>query len=135
MSATHAAPFHTPEPYQERRNPAHPHTDIPTAVQAATDPLEAPMTAPRLANLTGRRSVEDLPHSCRCGARWAGVSAAHCAAEGCHRTFTGVNGFDRHRIGGTCTDPATLGMRIAEGRAYEAWTGSELTEGAREAAP
>lgn len=27
---------------------------------------------------------------------------AHCGAEGCHRTFTGVSTFDQHRVGGKC---------------------------------
>lgn len=35
---------------------------------------------------------------------------AHCAAAGCHRTFGGVTGFDKHRDNGACIDPATLGM-------------------------
>lgn len=37
-------------------------------------------------------------------------SNAHCAADGCHRTFGGITGFDRHRRGGECLDPAGLGM-------------------------
>jgi hypothetical protein len=28
----------------------------------------------------------------------------------CHRTFGGITGFDRHRRGGECLDPAGLGM-------------------------
>jgi hypothetical protein len=35
---------------------------------------------------------------------------AHCGAVGCHRTFGGVSGFDRHRRNGECLDPAELGM-------------------------
>lgn len=34
---------------------------------------------------------------------------AHCAAD-CHETFGSVSGFDRHRRGGECLDPATLAM-------------------------
>lgn len=42
-----------------------------------------------------------LPHSCgKCDARWSGLNTAHCAADGCHRTFSGVSAFDLHRIGG-----------------------------------
>jgi len=54
------------------------------------------------------------PHSCRCGARWTGQRMAHCAAD-CHRTFTSVTAFDRHRhrrepavTVHTGTNPATL---------------------------
>lgn len=35
---------------------------------------------------------------------------AHCGAEGCHVTFGSVSGFDRHRRGGECLDPAALAM-------------------------
>jgi hypothetical protein len=33
---------------------------------------------------------------------------AHCGA--CHVTFGSVSGFDRHRRGGECLDPAGLGF-------------------------
>lgn len=51
-----------------------------------------------------------LPPVCctRCGARANGRAYAHCAK--CHETFSGVTGFDRHRRGGECLDPATIGM-------------------------
>ena len=40
-------------------------------------------------------------------------SNAHCAA--CHRTFGSVSGFDRHRRGGECVDPATIGeLRLTD---------------------
>lgn len=40
---------------------------------------------------------------------------AHCAADGCHRTFGGVSGFDRHRRDGRCLDPAPLGYTEIRG--------------------
>ena len=50
--------------------------------------------------------------SCACGARWVqhGNASGHCA--GCHRTFYGVEAFDRHQHTGedgrpVCSDPAT----------------------------
>lgn len=55
-----------------------------------------------------------LPHSCRCQARWAGMSTAHCAT--CHLTFTGPSAFDTHRRGGECTTPGDAGL-IAHQRA------------------
>lgn len=76
----------------------------------------------------GRRAYEDLPHSCgRCTNRWSGLNTCHCGgANGCHRTFTGVGHFDRHRRDGRCVDPATIGLHLVDGRAYEAWgTGGE----------
>ena len=33
---------------------------------------------------------------------------AHCGV--CHRTFGGVGNFDRHRKGGTCTAPESIGL-------------------------
>lgn len=55
------------------------------------------------------------PGSCpicctRCGARANGRAYAHCGARGCHRTFSSVSGFDRHRRDGQCVDPATVGL-------------------------
>ena len=46
---------------------------------------------------------------------WSGsLAAAQCAA--CGRVFTGVTGFDRHRRGGRCLDPATIGLVLKEQR-------------------
>ncbi len=87
----------------------------------------------RLAAAKGTRATESLPNSCRCGARWSGTNTSHCAATGCHYTFTGLGDFDRHRKGGVCADPASIGMSVAPGRAYEAWT-STVTAGAEVAA-
>jgi hypothetical protein len=57
------------------------------------------------------------PHGCRCGERWSGLNIAHCAASGCHRTFTGVTAFDKHRAGnkrgakrGECSNPYDVGL-------------------------
>lgn len=46
--------------------------------------------------------------SCRCGARWTGTSKCHCSADGCHRLFSSVAMFDRHRVNGRCVDPETI---------------------------
>jgi hypothetical protein len=47
--------------------------------------------------------------SCTCDFG-SGLKVCHCAA--CHRTFTGVRGFDMHRTGPiearSCRDPATM---------------------------
>lgn len=56
-------------------------------------------------------STTAVGYSCGgCDNRWSGVSRAHCAQ--CHRTFGGVELFDRHRRdvkgAGTCLDPESL---------------------------
>lgn len=58
---------------------------------------------------SGRRPSETATCS-GCPERWTGRSVAHCAA--CHRTFSGVSAFDRHRSvrgdHGACVDPADI---------------------------
>lgn len=68
----------------------------------------------------GTQSYETLPHGCRCGARWAGSTTAHCAGT-CHLTFSGVSTFDAHRANGQCRRPESVGMSLIPGRAYECW--------------
>lgn len=50
--------------------------------------------------------------TCRgCPATWTGLGRAHCSAPHCHRTFTSVTGFDRHRRrDGSCHHPANVGL-------------------------
>jgi hypothetical protein len=60
-----------------------------------------------------------LPHSCKCGKRWAGSATAHCPS--CHETFTVVSAFDRHRRGGSCVDPAGIGLHSYQRIGYVAW--------------
>lgn len=60
---------------------------------------------------------------CRCGATWGGGSQAHCAA--CHRTFSTVGNFDRHRLTRNdgeriCVDPGKRGL-VPGGRATTVW--------------
>lgn len=51
---------------------------------------------------------------CKCGARWTGLRAAHCAAH-CHRTFASAGAFDRHRRGGKCAEPSDAGLVLGRG--------------------
>ncbi len=64
--------------------------------------------------------------TCPCGAWWTGLGRAHCAAPGCHRTFSTDSAADKHRVGKfgvdrRCADPATVGL-VAVVRPYgELW--------------
>jgi hypothetical protein len=42
------------------------------------------------------------------GCKMPTPAQAHCSV--CHRTFSGVTGFDRHRKNGQCLEPSALGM-------------------------
>lgn len=70
--------------------------------------------------------MSNLPHHCpRCPSRWSGYNTAHCSV--CHRTFTGVNTFDKHRVRGKCVDPEAVvnkkGERVLAltNREYPCW--------------
>jgi hypothetical protein len=48
---------------------------------------------------------------------WTGSRRAHCGAGGCHRTFTSVSAFDRHRARAedgdiVCVDPLSDGLGL-----------------------
>lgn len=50
-----------------------------------------------------------------CGAWWTGTGRAHCAADGCHRTFSCDSAAELHRKGKPgidrrCVDPAEVGL-------------------------
>jgi hypothetical protein len=64
---------------------------------------------------------DDLPKGAirhgECGRWWTGINRAHCAADGCHRTFSGDSAAEKHRVGSfgsdgdrRCVDPATVGL-------------------------
>jgi hypothetical protein len=61
------------------------------------------------------------PH---CHAWWTGLNTCHCTA--CHRTFTGITAFDKHRDGSHaqdaryCKEPLTAGL-VPAGRNYSCW--------------
>lgn len=68
------------------------------------------MTEPRA------RRASEIASCSGCDATWTAAAAAHCAA--CHRTFSSVSLFDRHRSisgeHGTCHDPAAMTGRNGE---------------------
>lgn len=72
----------------------------------------------------GRNRSPSLTAECSCGAQWGGLLTAHCS--GCHRTYTGLTAFDRHRDGSHarstrhCRDPWDVGL-VDANRAYSCW--------------
>jgi hypothetical protein len=52
--------------------------------------------------------------TCTPACRRPSPTQAHCGS-GCHRTFGSVSGFDAHRRGGRCVDPASLPMHLDPG--------------------
>lgn len=49
-----------------------------------------------------------------CANTWSGTQKCHCS--GCHVTFGGVSGFDKHRQDFRCIDPAYVDLVLnAEG--------------------
>lgn len=47
-----------------------------------------------------------------CGSWWTGNERSHCG--GCCRTYSSLTSFDRHRKGGHCNDPASVGLVARE---------------------
>jgi hypothetical protein len=83
--------------------------------------------------VTPRASLRTRPAdtaSCGgCEARWRGIGQAHCAA--CHRSFSAVSLFDRHRRRDVCLDPLDIrdrdgyaAMRLVDG----VWRGREMAD-------
>jgi hypothetical protein len=56
---------------------------------------------------------------CACGVHWSGTRAAHCSV--CHATFGGISGFDAHRSGGQCLDPASKGLTLITRNGWSRW--------------
>lgn len=58
-----------------------------------------------VARMTGK--APRMTYTCSgCPNTWGGLNSAHCSA--CHRTFSGVGTFDKHRVRGRCLDPAEI---------------------------
>jgi len=54
-----------------------------------------------------------------CKQWWTGAERSHCG--GCHRTFTSLTSFEKHRKGLRCNDPTTVGL-VARQKPYgELW--------------
>lgn len=60
--------------------------------------------------MTPRLSPRETPaNTASCGgceARWRGIGIAHCAT--CHRSFSGIRLFDKHRRRDRCVDPLDI---------------------------
>lgn len=64
-----------------------------------------------------------------CTETWTGISRAHCSAEGCHQTFSGLSLFDQHRRRDTCLPPFELTiagepLRLVDG----IWRSPEMSD-------
>jgi hypothetical protein len=65
------------------------------------------------------------PFTCNgCDSFWTGLNSGHCSA--CHRSFTSVSAFDKHRSGSHtdrryCLDPATVGLVPAD-KPWPGWS-------------
>ncbi len=81
--------------------------------------------------------MPETVHCPKCRLGWSGLSTAHCTA--CHRTFTTIGAFDRHRTGShakdtrSCLAPDTVGL-VDAGRLYPCWGYAPTEGGAKPAA-
>lgn len=63
-----------------------------------------------------------------CSNTWTGIKVCHCA--GCHRTFSVLSWFDRHRTRGKCLNPASITVSEEDTRpamkldAHGKWVGA-----------
>lgn len=89
----------------------------PSATEAAFPPQQArpgaTQTVPAIDDTGEWGSAPQIraPRGFTCGgcpARWSTLRQAHCS--GCHRLFTSVSGFDRHRTADGCAHPARVGL-------------------------
>ena len=78
-------------------------------------------------------SKQPAPASCsRCGATWKALGAAHCAADGCHRTFSSAGLFDLHRqatvTAGKCLNPVHIRAKGQRAMFYREgmWRGPQV---------
>lgn len=105
-----------------------------TTTTDANKRVRGSTTGGRRAGSAQAQPVRDetrLPHACgRCGARWGGHNTAHCSAQGCCRTFSGITTFERHHRNGECLNPASLGMSLLSSRPYPCWGYPGEIEGA-----
>jgi hypothetical protein len=82
----------------------------PDGLSGTTTP-DTPESGPTATGKAGNRHPSVIECG-GCGERWTGLTPCHCPA--CHRTFSGITAFDKHRDGnharGTrhCLDPATM---------------------------
>lgn len=64
-----------------------------------------------------------------CGTWWLGKERSHASC--CHRTFTCLSAFERHRRGLRCNDPSTVGLVPRPGPGGELWGWPAPTGGMR----
>ena len=72
------------------------------------------------------RNTERVISCGGCTQKWSGRNRSHCAAPGCHRTFSGESAADKHRVGAhgvdrRCADPAKVGLIAREYQLGTVW--------------
>lgn len=89
---------------------------------------------PQNSSSAPKKGTTGLCNTCKgCEASWTGLKMCHCGA--CHRTFSTVRLFDKHRspVGdhGSCKDPSTITTRVGDPvmvLAGGVWRGPAMTE-------
>ena len=61
-----------------------------------------------------------------CKRWWTGAERSHCG--GCHELFSSLTAFDRHRRGGRCLPPESVGLTARE-KPYGVLWGTPAPEG------
>jgi hypothetical protein len=61
-----------------------------------------------------------------CQKWWTGNERSHCG--GCHELYSSLTAFDRHRRGGVCLPPASVGL-VAREKPYGVLWGNPAPEG------
>lgn len=87
--------------------------------------------------ISAREKREAPTITCRCGASWTALGAAHCSGAGCHQTFATVALFDLHRTGtsehGRCREPQDVTDRLGNRVMFRRdgmWRGPQFDTGA-----
>jgi hypothetical protein len=61
-----------------------------------------------------------------CESWWTGNERSHCG--GCHHTYSSLTAFDKHRRGGVCQPPESVGL-VARQKPYGTLWGNPAPEG------
>lgn len=120
----------TTEATEAHNGPADPRTangtpDTPEALLATN--ASAGNGHPAALPIPGRNGIpaQAIVHGA-CRKWWTGNERSHASC--CHETFSSLTAFDRHRKGGQCNDPASVGL-VARAKPYGTLWGFPAPEG------